>query len=175
MRSVRPNPGVQWTRSAALRSPLTPDVRRRPLITMKTVVLDALLGSAYPEATFHDSELTGFTLSYSDAAASLHFRIPVGLAERELVYQAGVLALSGLLFVAFDPPAAPTHEWARSPLWITSDGPFPNPTLKTSIRLPDDLPQSCFCHYLYAGNTNSFLVIAAEKVSFSWQPSAPRK
>ena len=142
---------------------------------MKTVVLDALLGTAYPEATFHDSELTGFSLNYSDSVAAFHFRVPVGLAERELVFQSGVLALTGLHFVAFEPPAAPTHEWVRSPLRITSDGPFPNPTLKTNIRLPADLPQSCFCHYLYAGNTNSFLVIAAEKASFSWQPSAPRE
>ena len=58
---MQPNPGVQWTRSAALRSPLTPDVRPRHETLMS--FFHRIFGPASPPADAHDAELGSLTWS----------------------------------------------------------------------------------------------------------------
>jgi hypothetical protein len=53
-------------------------------------------------------------------------------------------------------------------LWITSDGTFPDPRVKTGIKLPDGLPNDAFCNYLFASNTNAFIIVAATGATFEW-------
>lgn len=97
------------------------------------------------------------------------FRIPIEVADGgDMVYRTGTLAVTGLLFLAMDPPAAPPAEWREAALWITSDGAFPDPRVKTGIKLPDGLPSDAFCNYLFASNTNAFIIVAATGATFEW-------
>lgn len=115
---------------------------------MKNLDLDSLLGNVYSEATFHDSELLSLNVQFARGAVKFMFRVPIGVADGDTVYRTGTLAVTGLLFLAMDPPANPPAEWRESALWITSDGPFPDPQVRTGIKLPDGLPNEAFCHYL---------------------------
>jgi hypothetical protein len=135
---------------------------------MKRLDLDALLGDAHPEATFHDSELLSLSVRFERGTAEFMCRVPIGVVDRDLAYRHGKLTLTGLLFLAMDPPGGPLAGWRESALWITSEGPFPDGRVKTSIDLPRDLPDEAFCHYLFASNTNSFIIMAATSATFEW-------
>ena len=60
------------------------------------------------------------------------------------------------------------RQGGESSLWITAEGPLPDERLKISETVPEDLPRDDFKHYLYSSSTNSFIVIAATGVQFSW-------
>src|SRR5688572_1837630 len=98
---------------------------------MESLDLDGLLGDASGHATFHDSELLSLSIRFERGDAELMFRVPIGIVDDDLAYRPGTLKLTGLLFLAIDPPGGPLDEWQDSAMWITSDGPFPDGRVKT--------------------------------------------
>ena len=135
---------------------------------MSSLNLHSLLGDRYPEATFHDSEIDDIRLEFAKREARFSFMIPIGSEARRLVFQRGVLKMSGLhAFAAETPKTLYGRESDR--LWVTWDGPLPDPALKNSPQVPSGLPESAFCHCFFISSTNSYLVVAAEEADFVWQ------
>jgi hypothetical protein len=139
---------------------------------VRTLDLGHLLGDKHPDASFHDSELEFLGLDFASGTADFRFQIPVGLIGNEYVYRTGTLRFTGLLFLAAESPNAPIAEWSGVPLWITDGGPFPDDNVRTKLALPPDLPDTAYCYYFYASNTNSFIVVAASEAFFSWSVAA---
>ena len=135
---------------------------------MRRLILEELLGTRHPDATFHDSELEHLHLNFSAGSAVLRFRLCISAVTEPEAYASGELVLGGLLFFAIEPPSTPRPEWSDEPLSIISDGPLPDSNVKLSTSLPTGLPDNAFCHYLFSGNTNSFIVLAATEASFVW-------
>ena len=134
---------------------------------MSSLNLDSLLGNRHPEATFHDAEIEDITLDFTKREARLSFMIPVAIEARRLVFQRGVLKMSGLhAFAAETPRTLYGRESDR--LWVTWDGPLPDPALKNSPQVPSGLPETAFCHGFFISSTNSYLVLAAEEADFAW-------
>ena len=131
---------------------------------MMTLDLDRLLTGTHPEASFHDSLLQRLSLDFSGGTAELRFLIPITYTDSHPshpIYRSGVLILTGLLFASVESPRTPILKCLEKPMWITADGPFPNPKVKVNLHVPPDLPEHAFCHYFFASNTNSFIVLAA--------------
>jgi hypothetical protein len=80
----------------------------------------------------------------------------------------GTLEFSGLCFYCVEPALCSTRGSNDSSLWITADGPLPDERLEVSGIVPKNLPAETFVHYLFSSSTNSFIVIGAKRVVFSW-------
>jgi hypothetical protein len=80
----------------------------------------------------------------------------------------GTLEFSGLCFYSVEPITLQKGPGGDSSLWITADGPIPDEQLQISGTVSGNLPSDAFTHYLYSSSTNSFIVIAATGVRFSW-------
>lgn len=136
---------------------------------MRSLNLDALLGTEHKNATFHDSEMESLDIDFASNCAKLRFLIPCGFdQETELLYLRGTLELKELLFYFVEPSIYNPDATGRPSLWITSDGSLPDKKLDLAVELPDDLPENAFAHYFYSSNTNSFIVIAAMYAAFHW-------
>ena len=134
---------------------------------MQTLVLENLLGEAYPEATFHDSLLESLLLDYVRGEATLVFAVPVAERDAYPIYERGTLRFSGLLSFAVEPPRDLPLRLNKG-LWVTSDGSLPDSRVNISISLPTAIPENAFCHYFFASDTNSFIVVAATEARFEW-------
>jgi hypothetical protein len=75
----------------------------------------------------------------------------------------------GLLFLAIESPDKPYSYVEPAGAWITSDGPYPDPHVKSSFSVPAALPEESFVHYLFASDWNAFIFIGASSASFTWQ------
>jgi hypothetical protein len=135
---------------------------------MRSLDLDALLGGRFPEATFHDAELLGFDLDFEKAVVRLRFEIVVDCEVPESQRRTGVLELREVHSFSMETPRESGEPLRRRSLWITADGALPDPQIPTALDIPKGLPDEAFCHYLYASNTNSFLVFAANVAVFTW-------
>jgi hypothetical protein len=82
-------------------------------------------------------------------------------------YERGTLRFSGLLSFAVEPPRDLPLRLNKG-LWVTSDGSLPDSRVNISISLPTEIPENAFCHYFFASDTNSFLVVAATEATFEW-------
>ena len=135
---------------------------------MRKLDLDLLLGQRHKDATFHDAVLERIEADYATLTASLRFNIPAGVERGDLRYQRGTLFFDGLLFLAVESPAKPYSRVRPAGAWITADGPFPDPNVRSSFALPESFPEEAFAHYFFASDWNSFIFIGARSVSFRW-------
>jgi hypothetical protein len=133
----------------------------------RTLDLDNLLGNRYEHATFHDAVLESLHVSYAEQSASLVFKIPAGVECGDLRYQAGVLSFGGLQFMVVEPPDQPYSYCEPAGAWITSDGAFPDPKMRSSFKIPKPLPDDGFVHYFFASDWNAFIFIGATEASFT--------
>ena len=132
---------------------------------MRTLDLDALLGDRHPRASFHDSELEAIAIDFVGRVARLDFGIRTDCDDPDDPIHRGVLELRDLHAFAAETPREASRE---SHLWITSDGPWPDPRARIELEMPTGLPEEAFCHYLFANNTNSFILFAANVADFTW-------
>lgn len=136
---------------------------------MQTLDLDSLLGTERQHATFHDSELESISIDFITNSIRLSFRIPCGLEpDHDLKYYAGVLTFSGIDYYAIEPVLYDPQANDTPSLWITSDGPLPDPKVPSEASVFEGLPSDAFAHYLYSSTTNSFIYVAAKQASFVW-------
>ena len=129
--------------------------------------LDSLLGNDFRGATFHDSLIVRLHVDFVTATAELHCLIFIGRSNNMNSYTSGILKFTRLLFFALEPPHS--EFLTNKPLWITADGPLPDPQFKSEMKLPTNLPKDTFMHYIYSSSTNSFMVVAAGEASFTWK------
>ena len=134
------------------------------------ISLDSLLDQKYEDATFHDSELVSCAVDFACATATFEFNIQcrATVPDQQFSLQRGTLEFSGLCFCSVEPTIFQKRPGGGSSLWITADGPLPDERLQISGTVPSILPSNAFTHYLYSSSTNSFIVIAATGVRFSW-------
>lgn len=132
--------------------------------------LDSLLGQKYGDATFHDSELLSCAVDFACATATFEFNIQCRATapDQQFSLQRGTLEFSGLCSCFVEPTVFQKRPGGKSSLWITADGPLPDERLQISGTVTGDLPPNAFTHYLYSSSTNSFIVIAATGVRFSF-------
>jgi hypothetical protein len=130
--------------------------------------LDGLLGDRYESVTFHDAVLESMYVSYVDQTASLVFEIQAEVEGGNLRYPTGVLSFGGLQFLVIEPPGEPYSNNAFAGAWIVADGSFPDPKVRSSFKVPSQLPEDVFIHYFFASNWNAFIFIGATEVSFAW-------
>lgn len=132
--------------------------------------LDSLLDEKYEDATFHDSELLSCGVDFACATATFEFNIQcrATVPDQQFSLRRGTLEFSGLCFCSLEPTIFQNRQGGESSLWITAEGPLPDERLKISETMPEDLPRDAFKHYLYSSSTNSFILIAATGVRFSW-------
>lgn len=132
--------------------------------------LDSLLNE-YEDATFHDSELLSCVIDFACATATFDFNIQcrATVLDEHFSLRRGTLEFSGLCFCSAEPIVFQQRPGSGSSLWITAEGPLPDDRVQISGTVPGDLPPDAFTHYLYSSSTNSFIVIAATRVQFSWR------
>ena len=135
----------------------------------REIDLDDLLGSRHQHATFHDAVLQSLSVNYAAQTASLAFRIPAGIVGNDLRYYAGTLKLEGLLFLVIEPPEQPYSYVEPSGAWITADGSYPDPKVRSQLKMPPSLPHDSFVHYFFASDWNAFIFVGATSASFTWQ------
>jgi len=132
---------------------------------MKELVLQSLLDDRYPKASFHDAYISKIEFDYVERTAVFRARLWTDMEEG---CADGTLTFSGVLFFAAEPPRNDrTAEWERE-LWLTEDGPLPDPAVQLELKLPAKLPDDCFLHYFFFSYTSSFAVIAAREARFAW-------
>lgn len=131
--------------------------------------LDDLLGTRHEDATFHDSELESVCLDFLTNSIRMDFRIPFGLSpDRTLLYKSGTLTFEDILYYAVEPVRYQCQANNTPSLWITSDGPLPDPNVPIPASELEGLPDDAFAHYFYSSTTNSFIALGAMKASFAW-------
>jgi hypothetical protein len=132
--------------------------------------LDSLLDEKYQDATFHDSELLSCAIDFASATATFKFNIQcrATVPGEQFSLRCGTLEFSGLCFCSVEPTVFQKRPGGGSSLWITAEGPLPDDRVQISGTVLGDLPSNAFTHYLYSSSTNSFIVIAATGVQFSW-------
>jgi hypothetical protein len=132
--------------------------------------LDSLLDDTYEDATFHDSELLSYAVDFARATATFEFDIQcrAKTPDQDFSMHRGTVKFSGLCFCSVQPTVCQTRPKGESSLWITADGPLHDQRLPISEIVPGNLPTNAFAHYLYSSSTNSFIVIGATGVTFSW-------
>lgn len=132
--------------------------------------LDSLLDKKYEDATFHDSQLLSCAVDFACASATFEFNIQCRATVRDQQFslRRGTLEFSGLCFCSLEQTIFQKRPGGDSSLWITAEGPLPDERLQISETVPEDLPPDAFKHYLYSSSTNSFIVIAATGMQFSW-------
>lgn len=134
---------------------------------MRMLNLDDLLG--HEVATFHDSELESVCLDFLTNSIRMDFRIPCGLSpDRTLLYKSGTLTFESILYYAVEPVRYHSQPNDTPSLWITSDGPLPDPGVPIPASELEGLPNDAFAHYFYSSTTNSFIALGAMKASFAW-------
>src|SRR5450432_76061 len=106
---------------------------------MRTLLLDALLGDRYPDASFHDSEIETIKFEFSRRTASFVFKVPIDLEETKYRYGAGTLEIDGLLSYYSETPRT-LYGLRSKRLVVTSDGALPDPSLKKQLEMPEGLP-----------------------------------
>lgn len=137
---------------------------------MRSLQLDTLLGAIHEHATFHDSELESINIDFPTNSVTLRFAIPCGLLpEGGFRYHKGALTFQDIYFYFVEASSYRPEMNDKPALWITSDGPLPDPSAEISCQIPDNLPQDAFAHYFYASTTNSFIVVTASHAVFNWQ------
>jgi len=132
--------------------------------------LDQLLD--HPHGTFHDSIIERVEIDYLNRTARFQIQICTGDPEAtkpELRESSkpGFLLISGLLFIAMDPPAEGYPYQSRDGLWICAYEIHPGIT-KGSEPLPKDLPANASVHRFFVSEWNSFIHIAATHFNFEW-------
>jgi hypothetical protein len=133
--------------------------------------LNSLLDEKYEDATFHDSELLSCVVDFACATATFEFNIQcrATVPDEQFSLRCGTLEFSGLCFCSIEPTVFQKRPGGGLSLWITAEGPLPDDRIQISGTVPEDLPPDTFTHYLYSSSTNSFIVIAATGVQFSWK------
>jgi hypothetical protein len=118
----------------------------------------------------HDAELRSIRIDYSSRTALLGVNLHVGLpsdasdSARE-AYRAAEIVISGLVFVAIDPPASDRLSQVEGGLWIDA-GPGTRETLNPDALKA--LPADAFVHWIYVREWNSFIHIVARSASLNW-------
>jgi hypothetical protein len=137
---------------------------------MKQLHIESLFGDRYPHASFHDSRVYSFGVNLPKKEAVFDCLIFVGNPddrESQPREARGVLTLTGLLYIAVEPPTY--HPFEDDWMEISYDGPVESTNFKGPIpKLPDLLPDDSFHHCFYINNWNSFMFIAATSGQFEW-------
>ncbi len=134
------------------------------------MILENLLDSKFPNATFHDSMLENLVLNYVERSAEFHFELYVGGPKDADPHarEKGVLTFKGFIFCTIESPDPRYDFKTAGGLWITSDGPIKE---LRNIELPkiiESLPDNVFAHYFFNNDWNAFIYIAFEEAEFKW-------
>lgn len=133
--------------------------------------LESLLDDKYPHASFHDSYIKRIDLNFLKRVAQFNFKLFVGnpdAREGQPREADGLLTLTGLLYIALDPPDS-RYPYDEQALEVSYDGPVETTQFKSAIpKLPGDLPAEAFEHCFFITTWNSFLFVAATGAYFEW-------
>ena len=132
--------------------------------------LDQLLD--HPHGTFHDSTIERVEIDYLNRTARFQVQICTGdpeSTEPELRegLKSGVLLISGLLFIAIDPPDERYPYQSGGGLQISDDEILPGMTAGTE-SLPKNIPTNASAFRFFVSEWNSFIYVAATHFSFEW-------
>jgi len=132
--------------------------------------LDQLLD--HPHGTFHDSTIERVEIDYLNRTARFQVQICTGdpnATEHELRESSkpGSLLISGLLFIAMEPPDERYPYQSKDGLWISDTEIVPGVT-KGTESLPKNLPANASVYQFFVSEWNSFIYIAATHFSFEW-------
>ncbi len=114
------------------------------------------------------SQIESVAIDFANRRARFAMAVPIGVRGSDLVFQRGNLEVRGLHSFATETPCKLYQQELPLGLWVTSDGPFPDPRASTTLAMPAGLPENAFCHYLFISNTNSFIVFAGDTAEFHW-------
>ena len=115
---------------------------------------------------FHDAVLESIEVDWMARRALLVVRLKMD--ERQTLERRARVLVTGLEYVAVDPPASGGHG-AEHGLWIDAGcGHAPE-------RAGDFLatPGACFVHWLFVHEWNAFIHICAREASMEWTDPAP--
>jgi hypothetical protein len=134
--------------------------------------LDDLFGSDGPHETFHDASIERLTLDYVARKAVLDCSICIGDPDSTDVdtreaRRRGRLTFLGLWYCVIDPPDSTYPYKPGEGLWLVDDGPVGTSGV-SGARLPPNVPDGAFVHYLYIRDLNAFIYIGGESVRFEW-------
>ena len=133
--------------------------------------IESLFGDKYPHASFHDSTINKISIDF--LAREVRFKCVVDIGDPEDIdpepEQAhGVLTLTGLLYIAVEPPYS-NYPYEEDGLEISYDGSVAATDFKAPIpKLPESLPANAFAHCFFINNWNSFMFVAATGAKFEW-------
>ena len=133
--------------------------------------IESLFGDKYPDASFHDSTINTMSIDFLSREIEFKCGIDVGDPDDngpEPEQADGVLTLTGLLYVAVDPPHS-NYPYREDGLRISYDGPVETTNFRAPIpNLPEPLPDEAFTHCFFIYNWNSFIFVAATGAKFEW-------
>lgn len=115
----------------------------------------------------HDAQLRHLEVDYTGRSASLVLSIWTGNSvgstrEAREVYRTARITLHKLAFASVD---APEKVGGAGKLRIDA-GAGVAPT--SNLRLPSNLPTTCFVHWIFVSEWNAFIHVAAEAASITW-------
>ena len=121
---------------------------------------------------FHDSYIEKVSIDYFKQEASFRLNILTGVPSAEdksgrETYRKASLTLSGLLYFVVEPPDPKYPYEKEGALWMDA-GPVGSVHLKTTTKLPDEVPEGAFRYWIYIRNWNSFIHFAAMDAQFDW-------
>lgn len=109
----------------------------------------------------HDSLLRSLVIDYSGASALLVVDIDIQEDESAApVYRRAQITLSGLFFVAIEPPGQIDDHWPPDGLAIDA-----GPGSRSRVPSP---PSGVFVHWIYVIAWNSFVHVAARNATLAW-------
>lgn len=138
---------------------------------MPQLNIEALFGESYPHASFHDSTINKISIDFLAREARFDCTIFVGNPDdREALPReaSGVLTLTGLLYIAVEPPFR-SYPYEEPGLWISYDGPVESTDFKAAKpNLPELITDDAFAHCFFINNWNSYMFVSATGADFEW-------
>src|SRR5438045_9516614 len=127
---------------------------------MRHLDIESLSGDKYPHSSFHDSTINNIRIDLLTREVMLECVIDVGEANddgAEPEQSRGVLTLTGLLYIALEPPNS-NYLYEENGLNISYDGSVETTSFKAPIHpLPARLPTEAFAHGVFSANWNIYL------------------
>jgi len=118
---------------------------------------------------WHDAEVRKITVDYEHRRATIDLAVWVGdmddPPERREVYKEGQLEISGLLFLAIEPPDA-SYPFQDNPELIVDGCDMTNVIDKKLLK---SLPAYAFVRSFFVKDWNSFIHIAAKEAALIWK------
>jgi hypothetical protein len=118
---------------------------------------------------FHDAKLAGYSVNFTDRTVQMDLTIWTGNRNAMETYRRASLELEGLYYWIIEPPDL-RYNYAVAEELTIDIGPVFDLEMVPTIQ-PPPVPTGTFANWLFVGEWNAFIYLAAQSAKLTWQES----